>query len=102
MVAQVVAPVEASTPTNDVATQAHKPQRGLPTEDDLNNWSHHFSTDTINDPCLQKAVQGTNLVTFVFGLEASSDLTKKHNQIDLDPERAEGEKTTVDKNGELM
>ena len=76
------------------ATQDHKPQLEMPKEEDLNNWSHHFSTDTIKDPYLKKATLGTDLVSFVFGLEVSGDLTQKQTQIDLDREldRAEGKK----------
>ena len=87
-----------SIPENAVATQDYKPQLEMPKEEDLNNWSHHFSTDTVADPYLRKATQGTDLVSFVFGLDVSWDLTQKQNQIDLDREleRAEGKKLLLE------
>ena len=54
-------------------SQDYKPQLEMPKEEDLNNWSHHFGTDTINDSYLRKATQGTDLVSFVFGLEVGRE-----------------------------
>ncbi len=48
-------------------------QLGMPAEEDLNNWSHHFSTDTVDDEIFQRAIAGTGdrIVSFVFGLEVT-------------------------------
>ena len=62
-----------------------KPQHEMPKEEDLNNWSHHFSASTCDDEYLKKAVAGTDLVSFVFGLTVTWDLTQK--QMGLDEER---------------
>jgi len=68
------------------STHAHKPQVDMPKEEDLNNWSHHFNAETTNDEYLREAVRGTDLVSFVFGLEVSWDLTKKQMVIDKELE----------------
>lgn len=47
----------------------HKPQVHMPKEEDLNNWSHHFGAESVNDEYLREATAGTDLVSFVFGLE---------------------------------
>ncbi|CAN0316648.1 unnamed protein product, partial [Ectocarpus sp. 6 AP-2014] len=49
---------------------------GMPKEEDLNSWSHHYSTDTADDPVFRGAMMGTgdSLVSFVFGLEVTWDL----------------------------
>ncbi len=52
---------------------AFQEQMGMPAEEDLNNWSHHFSTDTVDDEIFQLALAGTGdrVVSFVFGLEVT-------------------------------
>jgi len=70
---------------------AHKPQHEMPKEEDLNNWSHHFSVDTCDDKYLRQAVAGTDLVTFVFGLHVNWELTQKQTALDE-------ERDTLDKN----
>lgn len=59
-----------------------KPQHEMPKEEDLNNWSHHFKVDTVEDEYLKKATQGTDLVSFVFGLKVTWDLTQKQGLLD--------------------
>jgi hypothetical protein len=61
---------------------AHKPQHEMPKEEDLNNWSHHFSVESCDDKYLRQAVSGTDLVTFVFGLHVNWDLTQKQTALD--------------------
>ncbi len=52
---------------------AFQEQLGMPAEEDLNNWSHHFSTDTVDDEIFQLALAGTGdrVVSFLFGLEVT-------------------------------
>ena len=69
---------------------AFKPQHELPQEEDLNNWSHHFSTATVDDEYLKRATAGTDLVSFVFGLRVNWDLTQQ--QLVIDSEKEEGRK----------
>jgi len=54
----------------------HKAQHEMPKEEDLNNWSHHFSVDTIDDDYLKQATRGTDLISFVFGLHVNWELTQ--------------------------
>ena len=51
--------------------------------------SHHFSTESTDDVYLKKATRGTDIVSFVFGLDVSWDLTQKQNQLDLDRKMGE-------------
>jgi len=76
---------------NSLSQPAHKPQHEMPKEEDLNNWSHHFSVDTCDDKYLRQAVTGTDLVTFVFGLHVNWELTQKQTALDE-------ERDTLDKN----
>lgn len=56
--------------------QSFQEQIGMPKEEDLNNWSHHISTDTVDDEVFCKAMSGTGdrLVSFIFGLEVTWEL----------------------------
>lgn len=76
-----------------------KPQHEMPKEEDLNNWSHHFSVETIEDEYLKKATQGTDLVSFIFGLNVTWDLTQK--QTALDEQREADDKERKDNDLEL-
>ena len=67
---------------------AFKAQHDLPQEEDLNNWSHHFSTATVEDDYLRRATAGTDLVSFVFGLRVNWDLTQQQQVIDNEKEAA--------------
>jgi len=41
----------------------------LPKEEDLNNWSHHSSLETVADPIFRRAMRGLpGAVSFVFGM----------------------------------
>ncbi|KAJ8613667.1 hypothetical protein CTAYLR_003158 [Chrysophaeum taylorii] len=52
-----------------------KQQYPLPKEEDLNNWSHHSSVATIEDPVFKKAMRKIpDAVTFVFGMYQDWDL----------------------------
>lgn len=40
-------------------------QMGMPKEEDLNSWSHHYSTDTADDPVFRGAmVRGCRAIAF--------------------------------------
>ena len=55
-----------------------KPQVALPAEEDLLNWSHHDSVDTVDDDVLKAALDGRRgLVSFVFGMRVTSDLVRE-------------------------
>lgn len=55
-----------------------KGQLGLPNDDDLANWSHHASVRTVDDEVLKSAMRGSNLISFVFGVEVTADLVRAH------------------------
>jgi len=76
------------------STPPHKLQHEMPKEEDLNNWSHHFSVDTTEDAYLRQAVTGTDLVSFVFGLKVTWALTQA--QTALDEEREVDDKSKRD------
>ena len=53
---------------------------GMPKEENMRHWSHHYSTDTVDDPVLRAAMRGLNDVSFVFGLEVTWSLIQKRQQ----------------------
>lgn len=73
-----------------------KPQHEMPKEEDLNNWSHHFSVDTIEDDYLRQATQGTDLVSFIFGLNVNWELTQKQTALDDQREADDKERRDMD------
>ena len=50
---------------------------GMPKEENMRHWSHHYSTDTVDDPVLRAAMRCLNDVSFVFGLEVTWSLIQK-------------------------
>ncbi len=77
---------------------AFQEQLGMPAEEDLNNWSHHFSTDTVDDELFQLALAGTGnrVVSFIFGLEVTwSRLQAREAEIAKETKQEEGEIKTV-------
>lgn len=55
-------------------------QIGLPDEENMRNWSHHYSTDTVDDPIFRAAMKGYGSVSFVFGLEVTWSLIQQRQQ----------------------
>jgi hypothetical protein len=43
-------------------------------------WSHHHSTDTVDDPVFRAAMRGCDVVSFVFGLEVTWSLIQQRKQ----------------------
>ena len=86
-VAEAAALARGLSQSSDVGP-AFKEQHDLPQEEDLNNWSHHFSTATVEDDYLRRATAGTDLVSFVFGLRVNWDLTQQQQVIDNEKEAA--------------
>jgi hypothetical protein len=58
----------------------YQEQIGMPDEENMRNWSHHFSTDTCDDPVFRAAMRGTDIVSFVFGLEVTYSLIKAREE----------------------
>ena len=55
-------------------------QIGMPDEENMRNWSHHHSTDTVDDPVFRAAMRGYDAVSFVFGLEVTWSLIQERQQ----------------------
>jgi len=55
-------------------------QIGMPDEENMRHWSHHFSTDTVDDPVFRAAMRGYDDVSFVFGLEVTWSLIQEREK----------------------
>ena len=86
------AEVESSSRRSSLSQAPFKPQHEMPKEEDLNNWSHHFSVDSVEDHYLKQATSGSDLVTFVFGLKVTWDLTQKQQVLDEGRDAADKER----------
>jgi hypothetical protein len=58
----------------------YQEQIGMPDEENMRNWSHHHSTNTVDDPVFRAAMRGTDSVSFVFGLEVTWSLIQQRQQ----------------------
>jgi hypothetical protein len=58
----------------------YQEQMGMPDEENMRAWSHHYSTDTVDDPIFRAAMRGTDAVSFVFGLEVTWSLIQERQQ----------------------
>jgi len=55
-------------------------QLGMPDEENMRHWSHHHSSDTVDDPVFRAAMRGFDAVSFVFGLEVTWSLIQQRQQ----------------------
>jgi Bromodomain len=55
-------------------------QLGMPDEENMRSWSHHHTTDTVDDPIFRAAMRGYDSVSFVFGLEVTWSLLQQRAQ----------------------
>ncbi|RHY35331.1 hypothetical protein DYB32_000181 [Aphanomyces invadans] len=53
---------------------SHVHVSSMPAEEDLNNWSHHYSYATVEDEIMQEAQANQNLVSFVFSCRVDWEL----------------------------
>jgi hypothetical protein len=60
----------------------YQEQLGMPDEENMRSWSHHHSTDTVDDPIFRAAMHGYDAVSFVFGLEVTWSLIQERQQED--------------------
>ena len=58
----------------------YQEQIGMPDEENMRSWSHHHSTDTVDDPIFRAAMRGCDAVSFVFGLEVTWSLIQQRQQ----------------------
>ena len=65
---------------NNERGEDYQDQIGMPDEENMRNWSHHYSTDTVDDPVFRAAMRGYDAVSFVFGLEVTWSLIQERQQ----------------------
>lgn len=58
----------------------YQEQLGMPDEENMRSWSHHHTTDTVDDPIFRAAMHGYDAVSFVFGLEVTWSLIQERQQ----------------------
>lgn len=58
----------------------YQEQIGMPDEENMRSWSHHSSTDTVDDPVFRAAMRGSDAVSFIFGLEVTWSLIQQRQQ----------------------
>jgi hypothetical protein len=74
-------PVVAScASTNNERGEDFQEQIGMPDEENMRSWSHHYGTDTVDDPVFRAAMRGCDSVSFVFGLEVTWSLIQERQQ----------------------
>lgn len=62
----------------------YQEQIGMPDEENMRNWSHHYKVDTVDDPIFRAAMRGFDSVSFVFGLEVTWSLIQQRKQDEED------------------
>lgn len=67
----------------------YQEQLGMPDEENMRSWSHHYSTDTVDDPVFRAAMRGFDSVSFVFGLEVTWSLIQQRQQEEEERQAAE-------------
>jgi hypothetical protein len=74
-------PVDAACAnTNNERGEDFQEQIGMPDEENMRSWSHHYDTDTVDDPVFRAAMRGCDSVSFVFGLEVTWSLIQQRQQ----------------------
>jgi hypothetical protein len=69
-----------ATYLNNERGEDYQEQIGMPDEQNMRSWSHHHSTDTVDDPIFRAAMRGYDTVSFVFGLEVTWSLIQHRQQ----------------------
>ena len=67
---------------HNVRSENFQQQLGMPDEENMRNWSHHYSTESCDDPVFRNAMRGTDAVSFVFGLEVNWSLIEERQQME--------------------
>ena len=62
----------------------YQEQIGMPDEENMRAWSHHHTTDTVDDPIFRAAMRGYDSVSFVFGLEVTWGKIQQRQQEEED------------------
>jgi hypothetical protein len=72
--------LEGCATLNNERGDDYQEQIGMPDEENMRSWSHHPSTDTVDDPVFRAAMRGYDAVSFVFGLEVTWSLIQQRQQ----------------------
>lgn len=82
---------EISTDAMEICGHVHnersddyQEQIGMPDEENMRDWSHHYKTDTVDDPIFRAAMRGYDSVSFVFGLEVTWGKIQQRQQEEED------------------
>jgi hypothetical protein len=70
----------ARVSTSNERGEDFQEQIGMPDEENMRSWSHHYDTDTVDDPVFRAAMRGCDSVSFVFGLEVTWSLIQERKQ----------------------
>ena len=72
--------LEACANVHNERGEDYQEQIGMPDEENMRHWSHHHTTDTVDDPVFRAAMRGCDSVSFVFGLEVTWSLIQQRQQ----------------------
>jgi hypothetical protein len=72
--------LEGCATLNNERGEDYQEQIGMPDEENMRSWSHHHTTDTVDDPVFRAAMRGCDSVSFVFGLEVTWSLIQQRQQ----------------------
>jgi hypothetical protein len=81
--------LDACATFNNERGDDYQEQIGMPDEENMRQWSHHHSSDTVDDPVFRAAMRGTDAVSFVFGLEVTWSLIQQRQQDEEDKKAME-------------
>merc|ERR1711933_380643 len=76
--------METCTFVNNERSDDYQEQIGMPDEENMRDWSHHYKTDTVDDPIFRAAMRGYDSVSFVFGLEVTWGKIQQRQQEEED------------------
>lgn len=71
---------DEAAPSRVERGEDYQEQLGMPDEENMRSWSHHHTTDTVDDPIFRAAMHGYDAVSFVFGLEVTWSLIQERQQ----------------------
>ncbi len=80
---------ESCATFNNERGDDYQEQIGMPDEENMRQWSHHHTTDTVDDPVFRAAMRGSDSVSFVFGLEVTWSLIQQRQQEEEDKKALE-------------
>ncbi len=76
--------VAAATMATNERSEDFQEQIGMPDEENMRSWSHHYDVSSCDDPIFRAAMRGTDAVSFIFGLEVTWDLIQQRQQQEED------------------